>query len=59
MTNTISTLVASIDRLADAMLAGYAAGAEGEDDTLPEGVSEEWAEYYYRGYLEGAESRQS
>ena len=57
MIETMSTLVAETDNLADAMRAGHEAGSRGDDDTIPEGTSGEWAEYYYRGYIEGVESR--
>jgi len=57
MTEALSTLVAETDELAAAMRAGHEAGSRGDDDTIPEGASAEWAEYYYRGYIEGAQDR--
>jgi hypothetical protein len=57
MIETMSTLVAETNELAAAMRAGHEAGSRGDDDTIPEEVSAEWADYYYRGYIEGAQGR--
>ena len=56
---TISTLVAGNVDLADAMRAGFEAGRQGDVDSLPSDAASDWAEYYYRGYIEGVECHRS
>lgn len=53
----MSTLVAGSVELADAMRAGFEAGRRGDMDSLPSDATSDWAEHYYRGYIEGVECR--